>query len=108
MFGDWCNGFERLLPKIDKHAVKNITVVAGIYTQSKDAKITTKENGEIYVSDIQEKKVPIDMFVRVSPNTKVKGFKTIEGKGGRKEVLVLMKPSKTGEVEHNFGYTLKK
>ena len=48
------------------------------------------------------------MFVKVSPNTKVKGFKTIEGKGGRKEVLVLMKPSKTGEVEHNFGYTLKK
>ena len=108
MFGDWCNGFEHLLAKIDKHAVKNITVVAGIYTQSKDAKITTKENGEIFVSDIQEKKVPIDMFLKVSPNTKVKGFKTIEGKGGRKEVLVLMKPSKTGEVEHNFGYTLKK
>ena len=82
-------------------------VATGLYTQSKDAKIKTSKQGEIVIDDIQEGKIPIKMFVKVSPEMKVEDFKTIEHKQGRKEILVLVKPSKTGEVKHIFGYELK-
>ena len=96
---------ESVLRDIKKAAVNDIVVATGLYTQSKNAKVEISKKGEIIVDDIQEGKVPIKMFVKAFSN--VEGTKTIEHKNGHKEVLVLMKPSKTGEVKHIFGYELK-
>ncbi len=106
-FHDWCYEFGIVLRSAEKLSAKNIVVATGLYTQSKDAKIKTSKQGEIVIDDIQEGKIPIKMFVKVSPEMKVEDFKTIEHKQGRKEILVLLKPSKTGEVKHIFGYELK-
>ena len=102
---DWCYSMESVLRDIKKAAVNDIVVATGLYTQSKNAKVETSKKGEIIVDDIQEGKVPIKMFVKAFSN--VEGTKTIEHKNRHKEVLVLMKPSKTGEVKHIFGYELK-
>ena len=84
-FHDWCYEFDIVLRSAEKLSAKNIVVATGLYTQSKDAKIKTSKQGEIVIDDIQEGKIPIKMFVKVSPEMKVEDLKTIEHKQGRKK-----------------------